>query len=72
MAEPDMAQVSLDSFIDLMNGELRQYPGYRDGMQFVTLEGGYDFVAPTLTIMENLALAKSVLDRMSMKYAISR
>ena len=72
MAEPDKAQIPIDRFVDLMNGELCQHPSYQDGMQFVTLEGGYDFVAPTLTIMENLAFAKSVFDRMSMKYTISR
>ena len=71
MGDPDKAQVSIDRFVDLMNGELHRYPGYRYGMQFVTLEGGYDFVAPTLTIKENYALAKSIFNRMSMKYAIS-
>ena len=72
MAEPDKAQIPIDRFVDLMNGELCQYPGYQDGMQFVTLEGGYDFVAPMLTIMENLAFANSVFDRIGMKYTISR
>lgn len=72
MAEREKELVSLDRFVELMNGELRRDPGYRDGMQFVKLEGGYNFVAPMLTIAGNHALDKRIFDRVSMKYAISR
>jgi hypothetical protein len=71
MAE-DKELVSPDRFVALMNDELRQDPRYRDDMKFVNIGTGYDFVAPTLTIMENQALDKKVFDCVSLKYTIAR
>jgi hypothetical protein len=71
MAE-DIELVSLDRFVALMNDKLRQDHCYRDDMKFVNIDTGYDFVAPTLTIMENQALDKSVFDCVSLKYTIAR
>ena len=64
--------VSLDRFIALMNHKLRQDPRYRDGMQFLNVSTGYDFVAPMLTMTERQALDKTIFDCVSLKYTIAR
>ena len=63
-------RVSLAQFVQLMNDELRERPCYQIGMNFVPGDGGYDFVAPTLTIAEEMALDKSVFDQVSINYTI--
>lgn len=72
MVESEKELISLDRFVELMNDELRRDPGYKEGMKFVKVSGGYDFVAPMLTTTGNHALDKRIFDRVSMKYAISR
>ena len=45
---------------------------YQDEMKFINVGTGYDFIAPTLSIMENKELDKRVFDRVSIKYTITR
>jgi hypothetical protein len=74
MSEHDKELVSLNRFVELMNDELRRQSGYRDGMKFVNIGTGYDFVDlnDTLTITEEKALDKSVFDQVRSRYTIAR
>lgn len=70
VADVNKEPVSPARFVELLNDELRRDPSYRDGMNFVDVGTGYDFVAPMLKITENCALDKDIFDRVSIKYTI--
>ncbi|MFC6523196.1 hypothetical protein ACFQAT_28955 [Undibacterium arcticum] len=70
MVEHEKALVSFDRFVELLNEELKHSPSYRDGMRFINMGTGYDFIAPMLSITEN-QLDKWVFDRVRGKYSIA-
>jgi hypothetical protein len=72
MLEHEKELVSFDRFVELLNEELKRSPRYQDGMQFINIGTGYDFVAPMLSITENQELDKWVFDRVSVNYTIAR
>lgn len=72
MTEVNKELVSFVQFVALLNDELRRDPRYQDGMNFTVGENGYNFVTPTLMITENMALDKSIFDRVSTQYTIIR
>ena len=72
MPEHKKEFVSFIRFIELLNEDLMKSGRYQDGMQFISVGTGYDFIAPTLSIMENQELDKWVFDRVSIKYTITQ
>ena len=72
MPEHKKELVSFGRFVELLNEELMNSGRYQDGMQFINVGTGYDFIAPTLSIMENQELDKQVFDSVSIKYTITR
>lgn len=71
MLENEKKLVSFDCFVELLNEELRHSHRYQDDMQFINIGTGYDFITPTLSIIENQELDKWVFDRVSVNYTIS-
>ncbi len=72
MPEHKKELVSFGRFVELLNEELMNSGRYLDGMQFINVGTGYDFISPTLSIMENQELDKRVFDSVSIKYTITR
>jgi hypothetical protein len=72
MLEHEKKLVSVDRFVALLNEELKRSPSYQDGMQFINIGTGYDFIAPMLSLTENQKLDIWVFDRVSVKYTIDR
>jgi hypothetical protein len=72
MLEHEKKLVSVDRFVALLNKELKRSPSYQDGMQFINIGTGYDFIAPMLSLPENQKLDNWVFDRVSVKYTIDR
>lgn len=68
MKDEEKEFVPIERFVKLLNDELRNSSAYREGMQFIDIGSGYDFLAPMLSITENQALDKYVFDRVSSKY----
>jgi hypothetical protein len=64
--------VSFERFVALLNDELWSRPQYRQGMEFLNVDFGYDFIAPSLDPTANRALDKSIFDRVSVEYKIAR
>jgi hypothetical protein len=71
MLEHEKELVSPDRFVELLNEELQNAPFYEDGMRFINVHSGYDFVALTPLIIEKQASDKWVFDRVSDKYTIA-
>lgn len=63
--------VTSDRFVELLNEELGRTSTYRDGMKFINVGTGYNFLAPMLLITENQNLDKLVFDHVSSKYTIA-
>lgn len=55
-----------------MNKELRFAPDYQQTMQFIDAGTGYDFLAPTLGITANHSLDKTIFEKVSVGYTITR
>jgi hypothetical protein len=72
MSEQKKELVSFGRFVELLNEELMNSGWYQNEMKFINVGTGYDFIAPTLSIMENKELDKRVFDRASIKYTITR
>lgn len=72
MLEDKKRLVLFSRFIELMNEELMNSALYQDGMQFISVGSGYDFITPRLSLTENQGLDKWVFDRVSTKYTITR
>ena len=72
MTAPAHELVSCVRFVQLMNEALRQEPHCKNGMHFVNVGSGYDFVAPALGVTANQALDKRVFDTISTKCTIAR
>lgn len=72
MIEHKKELVSFGRFLELLNEELINSARYQDGMQFISVGTGYDFIAPMLSIAENHDFDKWVFDRVSIEYTISR
>jgi hypothetical protein len=72
MQECEKELVSMSRFVALMNEELKRAPWFRDGMQFVDVGTGYDFLSPILPLVENRSRDKEIFDRVSENYSIAR
>lgn len=70
MLKHEKELVSFDRFVELLNEELKHSPSYQDGMRFINIGTGYDFIAPMLSITESQQLDKWVFDRVSVKYTV--